>query len=121
VKALSSLDLSWNRVGARGIVSLAASGLGPSRLQTLDVSWNHFWSKDGHVGAALGAALEGNRQLTHFDLGFNRMTPLDCEALGRHLKANRRVMGVHLSGNEGGVDGYGFVTTGVNATATEVS
>jgi hypothetical protein len=73
------------------------------------------------MGRALGQALGRSSRLTHLDLGFNGLGLADCEALGRLLRGNQRLMGLHMSGNPGGgLDGWGYVTPGqpcVDSTA----
>lgn len=73
--------------------------LAPSKRLVLDLSAAQQWS----------SAFEQNSSLIHVDFSHNGFDARELRIMGSGLKHNHSILGLHLSGNEGKVDGLGFI------------
>ncbi|KAH9144982.1 hypothetical protein AeRB84_011096 [Aphanomyces euteiches] len=108
--SLIELFLSWNKIRGHGAFKLAEGLRQCGTLKTLDLSWNSFGSvTTSNSLRALCQALQENQVLTHLDLSHNRLREKDCHVLSNALKHNTSIRGIHVGGNDLGVDAYGFL------------
>ena len=50
-----------------------------------------------------------NTSLVHVDFSHNNLEKRDVESFSEGLKSNHTIMGVHFLGNQGEIDGQGFL------------
>ncbi len=93
---LTSLDLSFNNIGAEGARSLAAALDNNATLMSLDLHYNNI----GAQGArSLAAALDNNATLTTLYLGLNNIGAQGARSLAAALDTNRVLQHLDLAGN----------------------
>ena len=54
-------------------------------------------------------AFKINQSLLHLDISNNNFSQLDLEVMNEGLKENHSILGLHMMGNEGSTDAYGFI------------
>ena len=60
------------------------------------------------IGRAWGNGLKNNTSLVHLDLSNNQMSEVTCRIIGKKLKKNHTLFGIHMAGNACYVDSLGF-------------
>jgi hypothetical protein len=60
------------------------------------------------IGRNWGKALKLNKTLIHIDLSSNDFSSEACKFIGKRLKKNHTLYGVHMHGNACSVDSFGF-------------
>lgn len=61
------------------------------------------------VGKAWGRALRLNTFLIHLDLSYNTFGDIACRQIGKKLRKNHTLFGLHMAGNACEVDTHGFL------------
>eukprot|EP00928_Gymnodinium_smaydae_P100114 TRINITY_DN9745_c0_g1_i2.p1 TRINITY_DN9745_c0_g1~~TRINITY_DN9745_c0_g1_i2.p1 ORF type:complete len:991 (-),score=202.28 TRINITY_DN9745_c0_g1_i2:161-3133(-) len=122
-KRLTLLDVHWNYIAGDGALGLftgmAANAKAGGCLARVDLSWNCL--ANSGAAASIGVLAQSLAQdcpLIHLDLSYNALQPKECEVLGRGLRSNHSLLGLHLVGNAADVDANGFVTSRNNPVAT---
>ena len=137
-ETLETLQLHWNKIRAKGAMSLAKSIKTNRTIQILDMSFNSFGSgsikkailsddlkkeEEVHVEqrhpmnkleCAVSAwkwrkTLMKNLTLLHVDISFNGFTDQDMIAIGDGLRENHTLLGCHVEGNNCKMDSLGFI------------
>ena len=104
---LTTLDLSNNRIGNEGAVSIGQGLEKNTTLTTLHLSNNRI----GNEGAvSIGQGLEKNTTLTTLHLSYNRIGNEGAVSIGQGLEKNTTLTTLHLSNN--GIRGEGAVSIG---------
>jgi Ran GTPase-activating protein (RanGAP) involved in mRNA processing and transport len=118
---LTSISLAWNGLCGRGACNIIQGVLASRTIATLDLSFNALGQ-----GTVDGRALDregecptkalmqlfeepDSKQLSHLDLSFNNFNAFACAALSKALRSNHTLYGLHIDGNEGWLDGQGFI------------
>lgn len=112
---LTRLSLHCNYLSGRGICALFDGVLQNSRaglrLADVDVAWNGAGDSDALSGAqAIASVLEESVVLYHLDLSYNSFGVDCCAAIGKGLRDNHHLYGLHMVGNAAIVDTDGFLS-----------
>ena len=54
-------------------------------------------------------AFSSNKSLLHLDLSNNQFDSRELKIMAEGLQKNHQILGIHLTGNEGKMDGMGFI------------
>ncbi|CAF1638317.1 unnamed protein product [Adineta ricciae] len=101
-KTLITLDLQWNEIGAQGARDLANALFSNKTLTTINLEYN----KIGAQGALdLANALLSNKTLTTLNLRSNGIGPQGALDLANALHSNSTLTTLYLEGNEIGAQG----------------
>ena len=116
--SLTSLDLSWNRIGDAGASSLSQVLTANSSLTILDLSWNII----GDAGASsLSQALTANSSLTSLDLCNNSIGISGASSLSQALTANSSLTSLNLRNNGFGMLGAVSLSQALTANSSLTS
>ena len=118
-KSLEKLDLHWNNI--RGDFAIAiCKALGKNKsIRVLDLSWNALSSPvEKTCSKQFATSLSMNKTLIHLDISHNSLSCKDIEIIGEGLLENHTLLGLHISGNFGGVDDLGFLSSDPNRRPT---
>jgi len=72
------------------------------------MSWNKIGT-NSEIFKKFASNISGNDSLHHLDISHNHIGKNEIEELGKSIKNNQSLIGLHLSGNEGNIDGCGYV------------
>jgi hypothetical protein len=103
---LTSLDISYNRIGAEGAKALSTN----NSLTSLDVGWNE-------IGAEGAKALSTNTCLTSLDVSRNQIGAEGAKA----LSTNTRLTSLDIGCNQIGAEGAKALSTNTRLTSLDVS
>lgn len=78
------------------------------KLSTLDLSWNKIGT-NGEIFKKFAVNLNNNDSLHHLDISHNHINKTDIEELSKNVRNNQVLIGLHLAGNEGSIDGCGYI------------
>ena len=107
---LESLDLHWNQIKGVEAIYMFNALKNNTSLKTLDLSWNPLGQdKVSNSIPVISLSLAENERLLHLDLSNNNFSFNDCEVLGKGLKRNHTIKGLHFLGNYGKVNALGFI------------
>ena len=120
--ALTTLDISRNRIQAKGAIAIAKALEKNKTLTELNISWNNI----GVEGAkAIAKALEINSTLTTLNISnsYNNISIDGATALADMLKTNTSLKTVDISLNNISVEGAQAIATALqkNNTLTELN
>lgn len=119
---LKKLDLHWNCLKDIGAMLLFEGLSRNDSLKELDLSWNAIGKKPNPDNIKkIANILPKVQGLAHLDLSFNYLTAFECTLIGEGLKNNHDILGLHLLGNEGYIDGQGFIIPSQSLFAFEQS
>ncbi|KAJ8604059.1 hypothetical protein CTAYLR_001743 [Chrysophaeum taylorii] len=114
--ALAELRASWVNLRRRAAGALAL-GLADSKVKTADLSWNAWYVADDDDAAIAGLeVLFARGPLAHLDLSHSRIGAVDVSRLAKALEPNRLLRGLHMEGNAGTCNAYGFLETTTTTT-----
>eukprot|EP00967_Tisochrysis_lutea_P087704 scaffold124160_cov30-Tisochrysis_lutea.AAC.4 len=100
---LTELDLSWNRLGARGVEALAMGAAANRSLRGLDISWNGAGAVGG---SAIAAILSRNEQLSTLNASHNGIGTVGAVQIAHELATEYcSLTSLDLSDNPLGVHG----------------
>ena len=107
---LETLDLHWNQIKGVEAIYMFNALKNNTSLRTLDLSWNPLGQdRVSNSIPVIAASLAENEYLLHLDLSNNNFSVHDCEVLGKYLKGNHTIKGLHFLGNYGKVNALGFI------------
>lgn len=110
--SISAFFLSWNDIKSEGAILLFERLIENTHIKVLDISFNnigsmHFcktsWSNQ------ISETFKANKSIMHIDLSYCGFTREDLDVLNSGLKYNHTILGIHMIGNQGGVDSFGFL------------
>ena len=109
-QTLRDLQLMWTNLRRRSGAAVCR-GIARSKVATADLSWNAWYQDAGDDSAVAGLAflLSTSQHLTHLDVSHSRIGVADVEQLGAALESNRTLLGLHMKGNAGACNAYGFL------------
>ncbi|CAF3482579.1 unnamed protein product [Adineta steineri] len=114
-QTLTTLDLGWNQIGAKGAQDLANALRINKTLTTLDLGWNRI----GDQGAQnLANALQINKTLTTLDLGWNQIGAKGAQDLANALQINKTLTTLDLGCNEIGAKGAEYLANALQINKT---
>ena len=82
----------------------------------LDISFNPIGSKfsvsdtEGYL-KKFALYFKRDTSLIHLDMSHCGFTVEDCELLNKGLKFNKTILGIHMTGNDSGIDHQGYLGT----------
>lgn len=105
---LTHLDLQYNNIrGTVGGFQIFKGLKENNTLLDLNLAWNSLGNQKQSCAEIFGSALESNESLKHLDISFNKFNTKEIGWLGRRLKANKTILGIHVEGNQAYYDGKG--------------
>ena len=108
VPHLTELRLAWADLRRRAAAAIC-KGIALSCVATADLSWNAWNDEENEAVAGLTYMLSTSPHLTHLDLSHSRIGSKEVEAIGSALEHNRALLGLHMKGNAGACNAYGFL------------
>ena len=100
------MDLSWNRLTARGGKALAESIENNKTLTVLDIGWNGIGDE---AGKTLENALTENNVLRHLNIANNRLSSVSAEAIASGVEKNKGLVSLVLDSNPFGAKGCDLI------------
>ena len=109
--SITSLFISWNDFKGEGAKHIANGLKENSHIKVLDMSFNPIGSMHLQKHSCIkdmSDAFKINKTLMHLDLSYVGFSREDFTSLNQGLKYNHTILGIHLIGNQGGIDSLGF-------------
>lgn len=109
--SITALFLSWNEIKGEGAIVISKALMENAYLKVLDLSFNPLGSMHFQKQSCvkyLSDAFEINKTLMHIDFSYVGFTHEDCEILNEGLKYNHTILGIHMIGNQRGIDALGY-------------
>jgi len=109
---INSLFLSWNEIKGEGGACIFSRFMENSHIKVLDLSFNPLGSMHFQKVTCikeLSDAFKKNKTLLHLDISYCGFTREDLNIMNTGLKYNHSLLGIHMVGNQGGVDSLGFL------------
>lgn len=111
--SLTALFISWNEFKGEGAKFIADGLKDNETLKVFDMSFNTIGNMHNQKYNCIpdfAEAFKNNTHLMHVDLSYVGLIKKDLEDLNVGLKHNHTLLGIHIIGNEGGVDSIGFLS-----------
>ena len=113
-QTIRSFILSWNKMTSKGIENLSKGLVLNKSIVILDISFNPIGSqhpKPGLINSLKKFALYFKRDetLIHLDMSHCGFTKEDTLILNKGLKFNHSLLGIHMTGNDAGIDHQGYL------------
>jgi len=109
--SITALFFSWNEIKGEGSTHIAKGLKENSHIKVLDISFNPIGSMHFQKISCmsnLASAFQKNKSLRHLDMSYCGLNQKDLKLLNSGLKYNHTILGIHLLGNKGGLDSFGF-------------
>lgn len=104
------LDLHWNNIRGPESVSIFKALASNRTIKVLDMSWNSMGNNYTlELASAVSEAFSANKRLAHFDISYNYFNIKECKIIGKGLKNNHSLYGLHILGNDCAIDSRGFI------------
>jgi hypothetical protein len=111
-RSITALFLSWNEIKGEGARLLARGLQENNQIKVFDMSFNPIGSMHFQKTScikSLSDAFSANKTLMHVDFSYCGFSNDDLENLNFGLKYNHSILGIHMIGNQGGIDSLGFL------------
>ncbi|CAI2364389.1 unnamed protein product [Moneuplotes crassus] len=113
-RSIASLFVSWNEFKGEGGKHIADGLKENAHIKVFDMSFNSIGSMHFQKHNCIkyfSEAFKINNTLVHVDMSYLGLIKKDLELLNQGLKHNHSILGIHMLGNEGGVDSLGYLST----------
>ena len=113
-RSLRYLCVSWNKISVKGFVQLSKGLILNSKIGILDISFNPIGSNHSRVYTLdsmkkLALYFKKDVNLIHLDMSHCGFTHEDAIILNKGLKFNHTILGIHMAGNNTGIDPLGYL------------
>ncbi|CAI2369640.1 unnamed protein product [Moneuplotes crassus] len=115
--SITALFISWNEFRGEGAKYIAEGLQENTHIKVFDMSFNSIGSMHFQKYSCIKdfvKTFKFNTSLVHIDFSYLGLIKEDLEGLNLGLKYNHTILGIHIIGNEGGVDSLGYLCTNVD-------